>query len=67
MIAFHVRPLRVVVGHELGDEKVQMPLAKDNEFVQAFPTDRADEPLTSAVHSRRQLHPIATIHVELFG
>jgi hypothetical protein len=62
----HARSGRVVVFDELADQVVEMPLAEDDELVQAFPSYRTDESLAATIHPRRQLHPIVTVRVKLF-
>jgi len=45
----------VVEGDELQNQIVEMPLAEDDEFVQALPAYRPDEPFASAVQIGRSL------------
>ena len=67
MIAFRMRTDAVVISNEFRDQVVEMTFAEDHELVQALPAYRADDSFASAVQSRRQLHLIATMRVELFG
>ncbi len=49
MPSFRVRPMLVVVFHELIDDVIEMPLAEQDELVEAFMFDRLDEPLNPSV------------------
>ncbi len=58
----------VVVVIEVSSEgPLQVPIMEHDHVVEALPTYRADDSFTIWILSRRQLHPIATMRVELFG
>ena len=57
----------VIVLEVLTDGIARRMLAKQNQPVQTLGCQRSEKSLEVPVHLRRQLHPIATMRVELFG
>jgi len=62
-----MRPHRVVINFVRSNEVIEMLLAKDNEVIQALEFYRFHPPLDKSILLRCQLHPIATMRVEVFG
>ena len=56
-----MRTMPVIVADVLGQDLAQMPLAEDQQVIQAFAPERAHEPLGICVAPHRQLHPIRMI------
>ena len=57
----------VIVVEVVRKDAVQMPFVQHDHVVEALPTYRTDDAFAIGIHSRRQLHPIATMRVKLFG
>jgi hypothetical protein len=56
-----MRPGRIVVQQVLGQHLSQVVLIDDQDPVQEFPAQGADDPFADRVAPHRQLHPIGMI------
>ena len=57
----------IVMGDPVRQELFQMSLPKWDQEVQAFPSDRPDQPLTDGVGDRRLLHLKVTLRRDVSG
>jgi hypothetical protein len=62
-----VRPGRVVVQQVLGQHLAQVMLIDDQQPVEEFPAQGADDPFADRVGPRRRLHPIQMIGTSVSG
>ena len=62
-----VRPSRVVMHLVLGQDGAQVRLAENQQAVEEFPAQGADDPLADRVGRRRRLHPIQMIGTSVSG
>ena len=67
MISLHVRAGFVVVIDPLADDVIQVPLAEQNEFVQALIFDGLNDPFDAAVGLYRQLRLMGTLSHDVFA
>ena len=56
-----MRPVGIVVGDELAQNRAQVLLVQDDEVVEALAPQRPDDTLGHGVGLYRQLHSIATV------
>ena len=62
-----VRPGGVVMLKVFGQYLAQMVLIDDQQLVEKFPAEGADDPFAEGVGPRRQLHPIQMIGTDVCG
>ena len=67
MASDHAGACRVVVLDKFGHEVVEMPLAEDDEFIQAFQLDRLNEKRALAIPIRARHRQVFTIRFEAVG
>lgn len=62
-----MRPALVIVRNELTNDVIEVGKTKHDEVIEGFVFQALDPTFDKGVHSRGQLHPIATIRVGLLG